>query len=93
MKLRDWLAREDISFREFGDRIDRTAEAVRRYANDERIPERETMTRIFRATVGSVSANDFFDIGLSPSEGVDTGIVTAASCGKAAEVSASRVSA
>jgi len=66
MTLRDWLADNGVSNAEFGRRIDRTAEAVRRYASGERIPDRETMPMIMRVTGGEVSANDFF--GLEPDE-------------------------
>lgn len=62
MKLRDWLERENVSFAEMAARIERTSEAVRRYALGERIPDRETMPKIVHATLGAVTANDFFDI-------------------------------
>lgn len=62
MTLKDWLAREGLSNTEFGSMINRTAEAVRRYANGERIPDRETMPIIVKATNGEVTANDFFSL-------------------------------
>lgn len=61
MKLLDWLIAEDKTFAEFGAEIDRTAEAVRRYAKGERIPDKETMPRIVTATHAKVTPNDFFD--------------------------------
>jgi hypothetical protein len=64
MKLREWMDRECISLAEMGVRIQRTAEAVRRYAAGERIPDRDTMPKIVRVTGGEVTANDFFDIDL-----------------------------
>ena len=65
MKLKDWLAREGAPTRpQFAAQIGRTAEAVRRYEEGERIPDRETMPLIAAATSGSVTANDFF--GISP---------------------------
>ncbi len=60
--LKDWMTDHDISDAEFGRRIERSAEAVRRYAAGLRIPDRETMPRIVRETAGSVTANDFFGI-------------------------------
>lgn len=60
--LRDWLTDHDVSDAEFGRRIDRSAEAVRRYAAGLRIPDRETMPRIVRETGAAVTANDFFGI-------------------------------
>jgi transcriptional regulator with XRE-family HTH domain len=65
MKLGEWLEREGVSIDDFGSRIDRSKEAVRRYVNGERIPDRETMPKIARETGGAVTANDFFDISAS----------------------------
>lgn len=94
MKLLDWLVREKIPFAEFGTRIGRTGEAVRRYANGERVPDRATMPKIVRETRGEVTANDFFD-GIDhilQSVAVGTLIVSLPSSGKTGELSA-RVSA
>lgn len=62
MTLKDWLEREKLSNVEFARMIDRTPEAVRRYANGERIPDKETMPLIVDRTRGFVTANDFFGI-------------------------------
>lgn len=62
MLLQDWLAREGLTFGQFGGAIARSAEAVRRYANGERIPDRETMTAIVRETGGHVTPNDFYGL-------------------------------
>jgi len=62
MLLQDWLAREGLTFGQFGGAIARSAEAVRRYANGERIPDRETMTAIVRETCGHVTPNDFYGL-------------------------------
>lgn len=67
MLLKDWLSANDVSNSAFGERIGRTAEAVRRYAAGERIPDRETMPLIMEETAGQVTANDFFGIEQSPS--------------------------
>ena len=64
MTLKDWLTANDKNNAEFGAAIGRTAEAVRRYAGGERIPDRETMPLIVEATAGQVTANDFFGIGV-----------------------------
>lgn len=69
MKLLAWLKREDVSFAEMGRRIGNSGEAVRRYAMDLRIPDRETMPKIVRETDGAVTANDFFDIEPPRSDG------------------------
>lgn len=62
MKLRDWLDDNSVSVPEFATRIGRTPEAVRRYTNGERIPDREAMPLIAAETGGAVTANDFFGI-------------------------------
>lgn len=62
MTLAEWLEAEKVSNTEFAARITRTAEAVRRYANGERIPDKGTMPLIVEATGGKVTANDFFGI-------------------------------
>lgn len=62
MTLKDWLENEGITIPEFAARIKRTPEAVRRYVNGERIPDRETMPVIVAETGCAVTANDFFGI-------------------------------
>lgn len=91
MKLRDWLDGECLSFREFGERIDRSAEAVRRYALDLRIPDRETMPRIVRETNGCVTANDFFDIDPALSDDDDTDPRELPSTGQTSEMAGQAV--
>lgn len=63
MLLQDWLSQEDFSYAQFAGCVSRTAEAVRRYANGERIPDRETMVAIVHATDGHVTPNDFYGVG------------------------------
>ncbi|MBW6531906.1 helix-turn-helix domain-containing protein [Sphingomonas sp. RRHST34] len=62
MKLRDWLKKEGMEARDFAPLIGRTPEAVRRYVTGDRIPDKETMPLIAKATRGSVMPNDFFSI-------------------------------
>jgi transcriptional regulator with XRE-family HTH domain len=62
MTLKEWLSEHDVAVAEFAARIGRTAEAVRRYASGERIPDKSTMPLIADATSGAVTANDFFGI-------------------------------
>lgn len=62
MTLKEWLAANETSHVEFAKTIGRSAEAVRRYMNGERIPDRETMPLIVEHTGGDVTANDFFGI-------------------------------
>jgi hypothetical protein len=61
--LKEWLAAKDMPITRFASLIERTPEAVRRYVNGERIPDRETMPAIVRHTGGDVTPNDFFGIG------------------------------
>jgi transcriptional regulator with XRE-family HTH domain len=62
MTLAEWLKAKGLTNAEFGLRISRSAEAVRRYASGERIPDKETMPVIARETEGEVLPNDFFGI-------------------------------
>lgn len=62
MTLRDWLDARGVTIAEFALRIGRTSESVRRYANGDRIPDKETMPLIAAETGGDVTANDFFGI-------------------------------
>lgn len=60
--LKEWLTAEDIPVPRFASMIKRTPEAVRRYINGDRIPDRDTMPVIVRETRGAVTPNDFFGI-------------------------------
>ncbi|MFC4255409.1 XRE family transcriptional regulator [Altererythrobacter xixiisoli] len=62
MNLKDWLSDQGLRNADFAKRIDCTAEAVRRYANGDRIPGRDIMPKIVEETGGAVTANDFFDL-------------------------------
>ncbi len=87
--LKDWLSAEQLSVSEFAVRIDRTAEAVRRYVTGERIPDRETMPKIAVQTSGAVTANDFFGIADADHGDQSEASLIPASHGKADQVSAS----
>lgn len=60
MMLREWLRENDVSGSEFARRIGSSQAAVNRYLNHGRIPEAPIMRRIFAATGGAVTANDFY---------------------------------
>lgn len=62
MKLADWLSANSLNEGDFAERIGRSREAVRRYVNGERIPDRETMPLIAQHTAGAVTPNDFFGV-------------------------------
>lgn len=67
MKLKDWMAVNEVTRPAFAIRIGKSAESVRRYEEDLRIPDRDAMAAIARETEGEVTANDFFDIEASDS--------------------------
>lgn len=90
MLLQDWLSENGLSNGQFGARISRTAEAVRRYASGERIPDRETMTAIVGETGGAVLPNDFY--GLAAHELADTADDDDASSGKSEDLTAAQQS-
>lgn len=61
MKLKDHLKLEGISYEDFADTIEVSVRSVYRYTNGEVIPLPDAMEKIYFATKGSVSPNDFFD--------------------------------
>ncbi|AJR24541.1 helix-turn-helix domain-containing protein [Sphingobium sp. YBL2] len=63
MTLKEWLASKRMSVSRFAEMIERSPEAVRRYVNGDRIPDRETMPLIVQTTKGKVTPNDFFGVG------------------------------
>lgn len=88
MKLGVWLKQEELSFAEFGRRLGCSGEAVRRYAEGIRIPDREAMPKIVSETSGDVTANDFFDIDISTADETTTIAPSdAPSSGKVDEIS------
>lgn len=62
MKLSDYLARERLTNKAFGDLIGVTQATVSRYATGERFPDKDTQKLIFDATGGEVTPNDFCGI-------------------------------
>jgi transcriptional regulator with XRE-family HTH domain len=62
MDLRRYLDASDISVADFAETLGVTVQAVHRYCNGDRIPKRDVMDRILRATRGAVQPNDFFTL-------------------------------
>ena len=60
MELRRYLDNQDLPVAEFAETIGVTVQALYRYINGERIPKREIMDRIVRATCGRVTPSDFY---------------------------------
>lgn len=73
MKLIDYLALQSIKQNEFADIIGEKAVCVSRYCLGTRIPRPNVMQKIFLATGGAVTPNDFFlsDALLAQAAGVD----------------------
>jgi hypothetical protein len=59
MKLGQYLDDNEISFREFGEKIGLSAEGVRLIALGQRFPRRNTLAEIVRETGGEVGIADF----------------------------------
>lgn len=59
MTLDQWLKRNDVTETAFAERISSSQASVNRYRKG-RVPESAVMRRIFLATKGQVTANDFF---------------------------------
>ena len=60
--LADYLRDHKLTPTEFGRTIGVSSEAVRRYRDGTRIPERETMALIVEATKSAVTPNDFYGV-------------------------------
>jgi hypothetical protein len=62
MRFSEWISREKLSFRAAAERIGvANGTAARRYTIGG-IPSRETMARIYLATCGEVTPNDFYEL-------------------------------
>ena len=62
MKLGDWISQRGITPTDFARRIDRAPSTVTRLIAGDTLPDRDTVKRIFGATDGAVTPNDFFDL-------------------------------
>lgn len=72
MKLKAWCEAHRINFSELSRRIGaKSPETARRYAEG-RVPGATTMSRIYLATAGAVTPNDFYDLPALPDAGDDT---------------------
>lgn len=60
MELRAYLRQAGQSRETFASRIKVSTTALYRYLAGERVPHRDVMLRIVRATEGAVQPNDFF---------------------------------
>ena len=62
MKLRQYIAEEGVTVGDFAKRVGASEGAVVKWCRGERIPGRDMMHRIARATRGYVRPDDFFDL-------------------------------
>ncbi|WP_184048754.1 helix-turn-helix domain-containing protein [Roseospira visakhapatnamensis] len=72
MQLRAWRLANGLTVAEFALRVRRSIHAIRKYENGTRIPDRDTMAAIHRATAGAVTPNDFYGVELSQCGAEDT---------------------
>lgn len=68
MKLRDYLDQTETPRASFAATVGVTVQALHRYLTDQRIPRRAVMARIEQVTEGRVTAADFYDGCMQPSE-------------------------
>jgi len=59
MTLAEYLDQQNMTEAEFGALIDRSQSAVNKLKNSKRRPDWQTLDRIYRATKGEVTPNDF----------------------------------
>lgn len=71
MKLRAYREARGLSQEEIGKLINRSGVAVSRYESGERMPGADDMRRIFVATGGEVTPNDFHDLPKPATPGQD----------------------
>jgi len=61
MKLSTWMTENNLSGAKMAETLGTSAETVRRYIKNERIPNRDVMTKITEATGGQVGPEDFYN--------------------------------
>ena len=62
MTLKKWLRLYKITSPEFALQTKIARESMWRYSEGQRIPPKKQMLRIYRATNGSVTPNDFYGV-------------------------------
>ncbi|WP_017979869.1 hypothetical protein [Sphingomonas melonis] len=69
MTLADFLSEHELSYAAFGRMIGtKYARTVERYAKGQQPPNPEMLRRIYEATAGVVTPNDFFPFASAPAE-------------------------
>jgi transcriptional regulator with XRE-family HTH domain len=62
MKLAAWLKEREMSQQAFADKAGVSQGTIARFVLGQRMPNKLTMRKIFDATEGQVTANDFHDV-------------------------------
>lgn len=62
MKLVQYLAETAVTQKEFADKIGEKLSCINKYCLESRIPRPATMLKIFNATNGAVTPNDFYNV-------------------------------
>ena len=60
MRLEKWLTMQGISVCVFAQKISKDRSLVHKYIYEGVIPKHDVMVKIYRVTLGAVSANDFY---------------------------------
>lgn len=61
MRLQDYLAKKELSTRDFGKLVGVSYAAISRYCNGQRFPHPKVLRAILSETNGRVTPNDFLD--------------------------------
>lgn len=88
MKLNEFLALNAVKQKDFAARIDERATAINKYCLGQRIPRIDVMRKIFDATNGAVTPNDFFDLPVNAASDVVSAAAEPAADGVAEGVAA-----
>ena len=62
MRLETWLECKQMSIDEFAKIIDKDGSLIFRYIHYNVIPQHDTIVKIYRVTLGAVTANDFHQL-------------------------------
>ncbi len=62
MKLATYLATNAVTQKDFAEQIGEKQPIINLYCRRKRIPRPDVMLKIFKATNGAVTPNDFYDI-------------------------------
>jgi hypothetical protein len=64
MNLKEYMAKNKLTLQKMGQKCDIPLHTIGKYKNKIRIPRKNHMCKIFRATCGQVTPNDFYECNL-----------------------------